>query len=84
MSNGKTKSINKQVTQATVDAHVKGKNATIHEAIKMVTDASGNHGTFYNKVRNKLFKHKDNIDWVKAASPPHLGNTPPLLSSVLA
>merc|ERR1712166_119117 len=68
--NGKKKSINQQVTQATVDAHVKGKNSTLHEAIRLVTDADGNDGTFFNKVSNKEFNNKGNINWLGGVKPP--------------
>jgi hypothetical protein len=71
--NGKAKSINEQVTQASVDAHIAGKNATLHEAIRLVTDPAGNNGTFYNKVRNAAFGNTGNINWYgKGLAPPHL------------
>ena len=68
--NGKKKSINQQVTQANVDAHVKGKNTTLHEAIRLVTAADGNNGTFFNKVSNKEFINKGNISWLGGVKPP--------------
>jgi hypothetical protein len=70
--NGKEKSINEQVTQATVDAYTAGLNATLHEAIDLVTSATGNAGTFFNKVDNKAFNTDGNIKWVKVAAPPHM------------
>ena len=75
--NGKKKSINEETTQAAVDAHVAGKNATLHEAIQLVTDPAGNNGTFFNKVHNSAFTQvTGNINWVgSTAPPPHLHDT---------
>ena len=78
--NGRAKSIHETVTQASVDAHIAGKNATLREAIRLVTDPAGNNGTFYNKVNNKgLGNMAGNINWYgkvrgvqQDLAPPHL------------
>eukprot|EP00666_Eupelagonemidae_sp_cell4sb_P000574 gene574-12296_t len=69
--NGRVKSVNERVTQAAVDAHVTGKNATLREAVALVTDPSGNNGTFFNKVHNKEFTEvAGNIVWIGDPAPP--------------
>jgi hypothetical protein len=82
--NGKTKSTNEQVTQTTVDAYIKGKNATLQEAFRLVS-SGGNNGTFYNKgaPSNMSFEAcvnrqgsegdcSGNIIWIKILPPPRL------------
>ena len=59
--NGKMKSINEQVTQEVVDAYTKGKQTTLAEAVGMVTNKSGNAGTFYNKVNQGHTNHSSRI-----------------------
>lgn len=70
--NGKTMSTNEVVTPATVDAYTRRKQATLAEAVRLVTNASGNAGTFYNKVNHGPTKGLGNIEWIKVGPPPQL------------
>jgi hypothetical protein len=70
--NGHTKSVNEAVTQEVVDKYTAGKQKTLARAVAMVTNATGNAGTFYNKVNNGPTEGLGNIVWVKIAPPPHL------------
>ena len=70
--NGHTRSVNEVVTQEVVDRYTAGKQKTLAEAVRMVTNASGNAGTFYNKVDNGPTKGLGNIVWVGISPPPHL------------
>ena len=73
--NGKLKSINEVVTQAVVDAYTSSKRETITKAVRMITNASGNAGTFFNKVNHGPTKGLGNTEWIKISPPPTLFET---------